>query len=169
MSDLTESPDVIDSADRTQRRGASDTSAVRWVPWVIRLVVAAALVVDAVVHLRLAPGYQTGQPAGIGTGNVFRIEAGVALLAALLLLVWGNRASYALAFLVAFSAFVAVVLYRYVDVPGFGPIPPMYEPVWFFQKSLSAVAEALGAVLAAVGFFTTPRRRGGKPAPAHRQ
>jgi hypothetical protein len=27
----------------------------------------------------------------------------------------------------------------------------MYEPLWFFEKSLSAVAEAAGAVLAAIG------------------
>jgi hypothetical protein len=59
--------------------------------------VAAGLVVDAVIHARLAPGYQLGQPGGIGEGNPFRIEAAVAGLAALLVLVTGSRLSYLLA------------------------------------------------------------------------
>jgi hypothetical protein len=35
----------------------------------------------------------------------------------------------------------------------------MFEPVWFFQKSLSAVAEALAALLAGIGFALHHRRR----------
>jgi hypothetical protein len=45
-----------------------------------------------------------------------------------------------------------VVLYRYVNIPAFGPFPAMYEPVWFPEKTLSAVAEAAGALLAGIGF-----------------
>ena len=58
---------------------------------VLRVLVAAGLVVDAIVHLRLASGYQLGQPGGIGQGNLFRIEAVVALLVALYVLVRGSR------------------------------------------------------------------------------
>jgi hypothetical protein len=115
------------------------------------LLVAAALVVDAVVHLRLASNYQLAFPDGIGGGTLFRVEAAVAILAAAYVLIRGSRASYALAFGVAASAFVAVVLSRYVELPAVGPIPSMYEPLWFFEKSLSAVAEGAGAVLAAIG------------------
>ena len=118
---------------------------------VLRLLVAAALVVDAVVHLRLASNYQLAFPDGIGGGTLFRVEAAVAILAAAYVLIRGSRASYALAFGVAASAFVAVVLSRYVELPAVGPIPSMYEPLWFFEKSLSAVAEGAGAVLAAIG------------------
>ncbi len=50
------------------------------------------------------------------------------------------------------SALVGVVLYCYVPVPQLGPIPSMYEPIWFPEKTLSAGAEGLGALLAAVGF-----------------
>jgi hypothetical protein len=69
--------------------------------------------------------------------------------------------------LVALSAFIAVVLYRYVDVPALGPFPAMYEPVWFFEKSLSAAAEAVGAILAAVGIAQTARA--GNPEPTTRR
>jgi hypothetical protein len=118
----------------------------------LRVFTAVALFIDAGVHIHLAPGYQAGNPAGIGQGNLFLLESAAAILAALYLLLKGSRAAYASAFVVALSAFAAVLLYRYVNVPAFGPFPAMYEPVWFFEKSLSALAEAAGAILAGIGF-----------------
>jgi hypothetical protein len=44
-----------------------------------------------------------------------------------------------------------VLLYRYVDVPALGPIPSMYEPLWFPEKTLSAVAEAVATLAALTG------------------
>lgn len=126
--------------------------------WVLRVVIAAALVVDAVVHLRLAAGYQQSAPGGIGAGTIFRIEAAAAVAVAAWLLWRGSRAAFLAAFFVGLSAVVAVVLYRYVDVPALGPLPAMYEPVWFFEKSLSAGAEAFAAVAALVALV---RRAGG--------
>lgn len=127
--------------------------AVRDDPWgmALRLLVATGLIIDAVVHLRLAHGYQLAQPAGIGQGNLFRIQAVVALLIAVLVLVTGSRIAFLAAAGVALSALAAVLLTRYVQVPAIGPLPPMYEPVWFFSKSLSAVAEGAAGVLALVG------------------
>lgn len=118
----------------------------------LRLLIVAALVTDTVVHLDLASGYQLGAPGGIGEGNLFRLEAAVAILVGLYVLIRGSRPAYAAAVVVAGSAFIAVLLYRYVDIPAIGPLPSMYEPVWFFEKTLSAAAEGLGAVLAAVGY-----------------
>ncbi len=127
---------------------------------VLRVAVAACLVVDAVVHLRLAAGYQLGQPAGIGQGNLFRVEAVVALLVAAYVVIRGTRPAYLAAAAVGLSAFAAVVLYRYVNVPAIGPLPPMFEPVWFFEKSLSAAAEAAAGVLALVGLSRSGIRGG---------
>lgn len=121
--------------------------------WVLRVLVVACLVADAVVHLRLASRYgMASAPGHLSEGLLFRVESVVALVVALLVLVLGNRIAFAAAFIVAGSAFVAVVLFRYVDVPAFGPVPAMYEPIWFRDKTISAIAEGLGAVLAAVGF-----------------
>jgi len=128
---------------------------------VVRVLVAAALAVDAVVHLRLASDYDSAFPGGVGGGNLFRAEAVVAVVVGLYLLLRGSRPAYAAAGLVALSAFVAVVLYRYVQVPALGPIPSMYEPVWFLEKTLSAAAEGIGAILAAVGFVIVGRSRTG--------
>jgi hypothetical protein len=130
----------------------------------LRVLTALALFIDAGVHIYLAPGYQAASPGGIGQGNLFLLEAAAALLAALYVLFRGSRASFALALAVALSAFVAVMVYRYVDIPAFGPFPAMYEPVWFFEKSLSAVAEGAGALLAAAGLLrTAPKRRASGP------
>lgn len=129
----------------------------------LRMLTAIALLIDAGVHIRLAPGYQAASPAGIGQGNLFLLESAAALLSAFYVLLRGTRAAYGVALLVAVSAFIAVVLYRYVDVPAFGPFPAMYEPVWFFEKSLSAAAEAVGAILAAVGIARTARAANPEP------
>ena len=130
---------------------------------VLRLLVAAALVTDAVVHIRQAPGYQLANPQGIGQGNLFYLESAAAILVALYVLVRGSRAAYFLALLVAASALAAVLLSRYVDLPVIGPIPAMYEPIWFFEKTLSAVAEGIGAVLAIIG-LAVGRRSGNEHA-----
>lgn len=127
--------------------------------WALRTMAILGLGIDAVVHLRLASDYQLAVPGGIGGGNVFRIEAVAALLAAVFLLVRASRTAYLVAFIVALSALAAVVLYRYVDVAQVGPLPAMYEPVWFFEKNLSAVAEAVAAAAAGVGFLLSSRSR----------
>ena len=88
---------------------------------VVRGLVALALLVDAVVHLHLAPGYQLSAPSGVGAGNLFRLESAVALAAAALVLVRGNRPSYAAAFLVGLSAVAeafASVVAAAMLVPG---------------------------------------------------
>ncbi|MEZ2391022.1 hypothetical protein AB6813_16050 [bacterium RCC_150] len=126
---------------------------------ILRLLTAAALVIDASVHLHLAPQYQAAAPSGIGQGTLFLAEAVAAILAALFVLITGSRAAYAVALAIAASAFVAVMLYRYVDIPAIGPIPSMYEPIWYFEKALSAVAEGFGTVLAIVGFTRARHRR----------
>jgi hypothetical protein len=124
----------------------------------LRLLTALALFIDAGVHLFLAPGHQDAQPGTVSQGTLFLLEAAAAVVAGVWVLVRGSRAAYALAFAVALSAFAAVVLYRYVDIPAIGPIPAMYDPVWFFSKTLSAVAEGAGALLALAGLVRTGRR-----------
>jgi hypothetical protein len=114
-----------------------------------RLVAAAGLVVDAALHLQLAPAYQLAAPAGIGQGNLFRVEAVLAILAAAAVLVRPGRRTVTLALGVSASALAAVLVYRYVDVPSIGPIPSMYEPVWFAKKSATAVAEFAATASAA--------------------
>ncbi|MHA7304753.1 hypothetical protein ACX80E_05815 [Arthrobacter sp. TMN-49] len=129
--------------------------------WVLRVGVAAGLVVSAVIHVQLAPGYQQGAPGGLGQGTLFLIQAGAAVLASVFVLVTGSRTAFALAALVALSSLVAVILYRYVQVPPIGPLPSMYEPVWYAAKVISAVAEAVAGALAVAGYALLRKNQSG--------
>ena len=112
----------------------------------LAVLAAVGLAYDAKVHLHLASGYDA-VGSTITQGALFRIEAGVAILVALALLVSDHRLVWAAAGLTGLSGVVAVVLYRYVDVGAIGPIPNMYEPVWYAEKTWSAVAEGVVALL----------------------
>lgn len=125
----------------------------------LRVITAAGLAVDAYVHADLASRYDP-ITASISQGTLFRVEAGVASLAALLVLVTGRRAAFALAALVAASALAALLVYRYIDVGQLGPIPSMYEPIWFTEKTVAAIAEAVAAVMAVIGVLLAGRRSG---------
>lgn len=125
----------------------------------LRMSVAAALLVSAVVHLRLADDYALAFPGGLGGGTMFRLEAVAALAALAVVLWWGEVRGYLPALVVLVAAFAAVVLYRYLPIPALGPVPSMYEPVWYAEKTVSAVAAGAGALLAAVGTASAVRRR----------
>lgn len=113
------------------------------------LVVAAGLGVDAYVHWHLAPGFDgvkgTASPH-LSQEDLFRVESALALIAMLVVLLIRHRLAAMMAFLVAAGGLVAVLLYAYIDVGGFGPVPNMYDPLWYPEKTITAVAEAVAAV-----------------------
>lgn len=129
--------------------------------WILRVGVAASLVVSAVIHVQLAPGYQQAAPGGVGQGTLFLVQAGAAALAAVLVLIKGSRMAFAAAAVVALSSLAAVLLYRYVQVPAIGPLPSMYEPVWYTAKVVTALAEAAAGALAAIGYALLQTSRAG--------
>jgi hypothetical protein len=51
-----------------------------------------------------------------------------------------------------------ILVYRYIDVGAVGPIPQMYEPVWFHDKSVAAVAESVATVAALGRLLLTGKR-----------
>ena len=130
--------------------------AAAWTLLALRILTAAGLAIDAYVHADLAGAYDPVRHS-ISQGTLFRIEAGAAAFAALLIVVTAHRAAWAVAFLVAASSFGAIVLYRYVDVGTLGPLPNMYEPIWFTEKWVAAVAEAVATVTALAGFVVAVR------------
>jgi hypothetical protein len=159
---------------------------IRWLPlwvvlaalWVLRVVTAAMLAVDAYIHADLAYRYDPNRAASISQGTLFRWEAGAASFAALAVMVVFWRAAWslvawALALLVAASALGAVMIYSHYDIGTLGPLPNMYEPFWYGQKTQAAVAEGiatgtafLGLVLATWTVWVHRRaRRVAEPAP----
>ena len=123
----------------------------RWlaIQWALTVIVVAGLAVDAFVHFDLASAFKNVKSSTLSQADLFRAEATAAVVAAVALLVRPRRYTAAFAFLVAAAGTVAVVLYRYVDVGAFGPVPDMYDPFWApAEKTLSAIAEAAAAIAA---------------------
>lgn len=113
----------------------------------LRLVVIVGLVIDAAVHFHLAHFYD-GNKASISQGALFRIEGALAVVAAVgVLLVRGRVLALAVFAVLAGGAF-AVLVYRYVNVGAVGPLPNMYEPLWYDDKTLSFWAESIAAAVA---------------------
>ena len=119
--------------------------------WVLVVIAVVGLAVDAYVHFHLASAFAQVKTSTLSQADLFRVEGVAAVIAALALLARPRRSTAGFAFLVAAAGTVAVILYRYVDVGGLGPIPNMYDPYWApTEKTLSVIAEALAAAAALV-------------------
>jgi hypothetical protein len=120
---------------------------------ILTVIVVAGLAVDAYVHFDLASAFKYNKTSTLSETDLFRAESIAAIVAAVALLARPRRYTAGFAFLVAAAGTAAVVVYRYVDVGAFGPIPAMYDPFWAPpEKTLSAFAEG-AAALAALGLF----------------
>jgi len=121
---------------------------------------AVLLGIDAYVHLHDAHFYDSAATSSLSEGNLFRIQAIVAVVVAVALLIRPHPVVWAVAVLVTASAVGAVLLYTYVNVGALGPLPDLYEPTWVpAGKLASAVAEGLGTLLAITGFVVAVRTR----------
>jgi hypothetical protein len=126
----------------------------------LRAGTAAALVIDAVVHLQDAHFYSPNAGSLLTQGQLFQVQSVVALVLAAAVLAWPRRLAWVVAFVVAASACGAVVLYTYVNVGSLAGLPNMYEPSWGPPgKFVSAVAEGAGALLALCGLGWAAYRR----------
>lgn len=124
---------------------------------VLRVLLAMALIVSAIIHFQLSAGFQQAAPTGIGGGTLFRIQGAASILAGLYVLIRGTKRSYVVAALIALASLAAVLAYRYIQIPAIGPIPSMYEPIWYTKKTITALAEGLALILAITGY--TLRRK----------
>lgn len=130
-----------------------------------RVLAAAGLAVNAYVHAGLAPTYD-GVAASVTQGDLFRLQAALGALAALLVLVWRRVPADLFAFVVAGGGLALLLIYRYVEVGELGPFPDMYEPLWNGDKVLACVAQAVAVAATALLMSTAPRgRRRGEQAP----
>ena len=131
--------------------------------WVLVPLVVAGLAVDAWVHLQYAGDYRLVATSVVSQATLFRVEGVVAALAAAALVLRPRRSTALAALVVAAGGAAAVAAYSWVDPGRIGPLPDMYEPVWFTAKTASFVAELVAAVaalpLVAAPPGTTPPRR----------
>jgi hypothetical protein len=123
------------------------------VAYLLAAATASALVIDAVVHFQDAYFYDANTGALLSQGQLFRIQAVVAFVAALGVLVFPRRwPAWLFAALVAGSAAAAVIAYTHIDIGALAGLPNMYEPSWGPPGKLaSAIAEIAGVLLALAG------------------
>jgi len=114
----------------------------------LQVIAAAGLAYDAKIHLHLAPAYDQIKSSTISQGDLFRIEAWLAIAAAVLVLLVRKPISALVAAAVAGGGLVPLLVYRYYDFGSFGPLPAMYEPAWYPDKTHTAIAQAVATVAA---------------------
>ncbi len=115
----------------------------------LRGVEAAALAVTAYIHIDLAAGpmFADGQ---VTLAGLFVAQAIAAALVAVWVLIRGSRLAWLAAGGVGLASLAALVVTVYVLVPAIGPLPAVYEPFWYTEKVIAAVAAALAAAAALV-------------------
>lgn len=128
------------------------------VPTALRVIAAAGLAFDAKIHFKLAPGFDGIKSSAISQGDLFRIEAVAAVIAAVAILVFARPIAGFAAAAVAGGGLVPLLVYRYYDIGAIGPLPPMYEPVWYPDKTHTAWAQAI-ATVAALAFVVIAVRK----------
>lgn len=133
-------PPLLRTSAEPPVRGSAGQHAARSVAFI-------GLGYDAYAHFDLAAGFDANT-ALISQGMLFRFDGVFAALAALAVLLIRRPASALFALLVAGGALSAVLFYTYVDLGALGPLPNMYEPIWYLEKTLSAIAEAATVVAA---------------------
>jgi len=121
-------------------------SGARLIAHGLRVAVATGLGIDAFVHATSAGLYDGPAGGFITEGNLFRAEAAISVLLAVLLLIRPAPLTWLAVLAVAGTALGAVILYRYIDVGPIGPVPDLYEPTWQVPGKLAA-AYAEGGVL----------------------
>jgi hypothetical protein len=126
----------------------------------VRLVVACAFGVSAYVHLDLARGpWLAG--GEVTLAGLFVADAVTAVAAAVWVVVRPTRAAWGGALLVAVASLLALLASTYTRLPAPGPLPVLYDPVWYGEKAVAAVAAGVAALGSAVGLvvgLTAPGR-----------
>jgi hypothetical protein len=137
------------------RRTPSVGTAQRSLP--LRLLAALSLGISSYVHVDLAEGplFAAGQ---ITMAGLFIGHAVAAAIVGLWVLVRHSRLAWLAVGVVGLVSVLALVVTVYVSVPSIGPLPPVYEPIWYPEKVVAAVTGALPA-LAALVALAAPRRR----------
>ena len=137
----------------------------RFVRWGLAVVAAAGLAIDAYVHLHIAHRYMPITTGTVNQGVLFQIEGGLAIAAAIWLLIRPTWLSAAVGFLVAAGGAAALLVYGFVNVGKIGPIPNMYDPAkyWSWDQKFSLGAEIGAAVVAAALLTLTVAQRRRRP------
>lgn len=126
---------------------------------------AIGLAVSAYIHLTLAAPFDANTGTLVSQGGLFRIQAVVDVTAAALVVIRPRRWTGLLAAVVALGGLglIVITVYAPLDLTALG-LPYLYEPSWYQDKVVAAVAQGL----AAIGALFVAAARGSR-APASKE
>ncbi|HUC24511.1 MAG TPA: hypothetical protein VMA73_17525 [Streptosporangiaceae bacterium] len=138
----------------------------QWPLRTARVATAVGLAIDAYVHFDLAATYAESGGA-INEGALFRVEAVLAVLSAVVVIASGRLSALLTGLVVAGSALTVMLVSRYAYIGPIGPFPSLYDPVWYPEKLLAAFAEGAATLTALAAVVVTVwTRRTQRPAKA---
>src|SRR5688572_7670190 len=121
----------------------------------LRVIGALALGYSAYLHFRIAtdrpPLFADGQ---VTLSGLFIAQAVAATIVSLWVLMQGARIAWLAFGAVAVGSLVALLMSVYVEIPSIGPFPAIYEPIWYTDKVLAAVAAGVATLTALVALAT---------------
>lgn len=120
----------------------------------------AGLIVNAVIHLQLAATFDAVTGSLLSQGDLFRIQAAAGILITVALVIARRAWVAAIAVLIAVGGLGMLVLTTLVplDLTALG-LPAIFEPVWYSDKVIAALAQGLAALTAAALVLVERRRR----------
>ena len=120
----------------------------------------AGLIVNAVIHLQLAATFDAVTGSLLSQGDLFRIQAAAGILITVALVIARRAWVAAIAVLIAVGGLGMLVLTTLVplDLTALG-LPAIFEPVWYSDKVIAALAQGLAALAAAALVVVERRRR----------
>ncbi len=121
---------------------------------------AAGLIVNAIIHLRLASAFDALTGTLLSQGDLFRIQAVAGILIVVLLIAVRRWWVAAIAALIAVGGLGMLVLSSFVilDLTALG-LPAIFEPSWYPDKIIAAVSQAVAATAAGALAVLEHRRR----------
>ncbi|NHF64150.1 hypothetical protein [Microcella pacifica] len=120
----------------------------------------AGLIVNAVIHLQLAATFDAVAGPLLSQGDLFRIQAAAGILVTVALVIARRAWVAVIAAVIALGGLGMLVLTTLVplDLTALG-LPAIFEPVWYSDKVIAALAQGLAALTAAALVLVERRRR----------
>ncbi|MER3391249.1 MAG: hypothetical protein RIC81_01915 [Microcella pacifica] len=120
----------------------------------------AGLIVNAVIHLQLAATFDAVTGSLLSQGDLFRIQAAAGILITVALVIARRAWVAVIAAVIALGGLGMLVLTTLVplDLTALG-LPAIFEPVWYSDKVIAALAQGLAALTAAALVLVERRRR----------
>ncbi|MER3388825.1 MAG: hypothetical protein RJQ01_02215 [Microcella sp.] len=124
-------------------------------------VAGAGLIVNAVIHLQLAATFDAIAGALLSQGDLFRVQAAAGILITVALGAVRRAWVAAIAAVIALGGLGMLVLSTILvlDLTALG-LPAIFEPVWYVDKVVAAIAQGVAALAAGALAIVERRRRG---------